>query len=381
MNRLKSLRISGFRRLRDLHLEMRPLMVIIGANGVGKTSLLDAISLLSASAIGKLNQTFRNLGGITDVLSRDHAEAVSFSLEMDVPSHDPLLYDLLLRPSRLGYTIAQETLSQTRPSYNKPFYHINSMDGDIRYYHVGTKKLLRPTWEHSILETSLAQVPKMYEQPETLRRILGSVTQYHMLNVGPRAPIKLPQPMRPVQQPGMDGEDLISFLFTLRESHRERFEAVEDTLKAAFPGFEELGFPPVAAGMLAMTWKESNFRPFYSHQLSEGTLRFLWLTALLQSPEPATITTLDEPEVSLHPEMLALLADLLREASSRTQIMVATHADRLVRFLKPEEVLIMDRDDEGFTTAQWGDTLDLEQWLTEYSLDEVWRMGQLGGRS
>jgi len=92
------------------------------------------------------------------------------------------------------------------------------------------------------------------------------------------------------------------------------------------------------------------------------------------------VTLIDEPEVSLHPELLSQLADLLREASSRTQIVIATHSDRLVKFLTPEEVLVMDLSEDGTTSAQWADTLDLGKWLEEYTLDEVWRMGRMGGR-
>jgi predicted ATPase len=90
---------------------------------------------------------------------------------------------------------------------------------------------------------------------------------------------------------------------------------------------------------------------------------------------------IDEPEVSLHPELLAILADLMREASGRTQIIVATHSDRLVRFLEPGETVIMDIEEGGSTQMFWGDSLDLEGWLAEYSLDEVWQMGLMGGRA
>ena len=117
------------------------------------------------------------------------------------------------------------------------------------------------------------------------------------------------------------------------------------------------------------------------HQMSEGTLRFLWLVALLQSPGLSVITMIDEPEVSLHPEMLSLIADLMREASKRTQMIVATHSDSLIRFLEPKEVIVMDIEEDGFTTAEWADALDIEHWLKEYSLDELWRMGRIGARS
>ncbi len=221
----------------------------------------------------------------------------------------------------------------------------------------------------------------MYQEPEDFRKRLASSTHYHVLDVGRRAPIRLPQQMRDAQLPGHDGEDLVSCLYTLRETNPDRFETIEATLRAGFPDFERLNFPPVAAGTLAMTWKDKTSKnPFYMHQLSEGTLRFLWLATLLQSPGLTAVTMIDEPEVSLHPELLSLLADLLREASQRTQVIVATHADRLVRYLKPSDVVTINVNDEGAAEVTWADKLDLERWLEEYTLDEVWRMGRMGGR-
>ncbi len=139
----------------------------------------------------------------------------------------------------------------------------------------------------------------------------------------------------------------------------------------------------MAAGTLAVAWRESGFsKPLYAHQLSEGTLRFLWLTTLLQSPGLPTVTLLDEPEVSLHPELLSLLADQLREASRRTQLIVATHSDMLIRFLEPSEVVVLDvTEEDGMTTLTRADELDLDEWLKDYSLDELWRNGRLGARA
>ena len=383
MYQMKRLQIRGFRRLHDIDLEMRPLMVMIGANGAGKTSVLDAFSLLSASAAGKLNSKLSGMGGIADILTINRAQEVSMSIDMEVPGYEPLKYDLHLATKGASYTIPVETLTQSRKGYEDPFKHIDSSYGDIRYYEIDKERLaIRPTWDHNPLETSLSQVPKMYRQPEELRRILSSTSQYHVLDVGERAPVKLPQQMKPADLPGENGEDMVPFLYYLREGDPDRYEAIIDTLKSAFQGFEGLNFPPVAAGMLAMTWKEEHFRkPLYMNQLSEGTLRFLWLVSLLQSPGLSTITMIDEPEVSLHPELLSLLADFMREASQRTQLLVATHSDRLIRFLEPKEVVVMDIDGDGFAAARWADSLDLEQWLKDYSLDEVWRMGRMGGRS
>jgi len=191
----------------------------------------------------------------------------------------------------------------------------------------------------------------------------------------------MPQKMQPATHPGANGEDLISCLYYLRETERDRFEAVEDTLAVAFPGFRRLNFPPVAAGTLAMTYEDSNFsKPLYMNQLSEGTLRFLWLITLLESPDLTGVTLIDEPEVSLHPQLLSILPEIMREASERTQLVVTTHSGRFIRFLEPSEVLVLDAE-EGLAKPAWADTLDLDQWLREYELDELWVMGRLGGKS
>jgi len=381
MARFKQLNVKGFRRLLDVDIPLRPLTVMIGVNGVGKSSMLEVLSLLSCSAEGKLRAKITSMGGLGSMMTLDRADSLTLGTKMDVAGHEPLEYELRLEPRGPAYVIEHEVLCQHRSGYSQPFKHIDSAAEAIRYYDPVDRRLTNPNWEHDPLESSLSQVPKMFQQPEELRRHLASATLYHVLNVDPKAPVRLPQTMQPADLPGADGETLVSCLYYLRETDRDRFEAIEDALHGAFPSFERLEFPPVAAGTLAMTWRDRSFtRPLYTHQLSEGTLRFLWLVTLLQSPGLPSICMIDEPEVSLHPEMLSLLADLLREASSRALVVVATHSDRLIRFLKPEEVLVMDMAEDGSAAATWADSLDLNDWLDEYTLDEVWRMGRMGGR-
>ncbi len=379
--RFEKILVKRFRRLCNVELELRPLTVLIGANGTGKTSLLDVVSLLASSAQGSLNKAISDLSGLSAVITYDRADDLSLGISMGVHGHQPLDYLLRLKPQGAAYLIDEEILSQQKRPKPPPVKYIESRGLHVRYFEPKQGRLLPPSWEHNLLETSLSQVPKMYREPEDFRRNLASSTFYHVLNVEPRSPVRLPQPMRPAPLPGRDGEDLVSCLFYLREADRDRFEAVEDSLRAAFPAFERLDFPPVAAGTLAMTWRDKNLsKPLYMHQLSEGMLRFLWLATLLASPGLTALTLLDEPEVSLHPELLSLLAGLLREAANHTQLIVATHSDRLVRFLKPAEVVVIDSADDGMAQFTWANHLDLDEWLAEYTLDQIWRMGRMGAR-
>jgi predicted ATPase len=190
--------------------------------------------------------------------------------------------------------------------------------------------------------------------------------------------VRLPQGLSPAQTPGKDGEDLLSCLYTIRETLPDRYEAIVDALKAAFPTFQRLEFPPQSGGLLTLGWRDRDFtRPIFANELSEGTLRFLWLATLLQSPGLPNVTLIDEPEVSLHPEMLRLLAELMREASERTQLIVATHSDRFVRFLRTDELVVCDRDEQGGMSVRRADELDLADWLGEYTLDQLWSLGRL----
>lgn len=387
MSTFERIHVQGFRRLYDVDLELTPLNVMIGANGSGKTSLLDVFTMLSASASGALKQQIKEFGGvdtnltICSSLAAEKATFMRFELAKSVPKHAPLRYAISLKPGGTSYQIPDESLTQqSDPKKQNPMKYIESIHGRVRYFDKYDNKLKVPSWEYDESESALSQVEKMYQEPERFRAILASSTHYHALDVSPRAPVRLPQQMREAKLPGKDGEDLVTCLYWMREADAERFETIEDTLRVAFPGFERLNFPPVASGLLTLTWKEKNLKqPFFLHQLSEGTLRFLWLITLLYSPGLTEVTLLDEPEVSLHPELLSVLADCLREASKRTQLIVATHADRLVRFLNPEEVIVVESE-EGVSTAIRASKLDLDGWLKEYTLDQIWAHGRMGGR-
>jgi predicted ATPase len=320
-----------------------------------------------------------DLGGMSSLLTADgKTNAMKFALRISQQSGAPLDYGFRLAGEAVGYVISNEVLEEAS---DNPTRYIDSDGPRVRYFDGGG--YIEPNWDYKSRETALSQVPKTHRKAETFRRLLDDISEvYHSLDVSTRAPVRMPQALTPAQVPGTDGADLISCLYTIRETARERFDAIEDALHAAFPAFQRLDFPPVAFGRPTLAWTETGFaRQFYASELSEGTLRFLWLATLLQSPGLPKVTLIDEPEVSLHPEMLRLLADLMREASERTQLIVATHSDRFVRFLEPKELIVCDLDETGGMTATRADELDLGAWMEDYTLDQLWTKGILGGHS
>jgi predicted ATPase len=349
-------------------------------NGAGKTSVLDAMALLAAAAGGGLGARLAQYGGLAETLTRDRAERLQINVTTTFAGESPIKYELALEPKGQGYWVHSECLSQER-ARPEPFKYLDSQNGHERYFDVEKKALVPLPVEVSTREALLSRIPRMFPDAERVRSALASTTFYGALDVSARSPVRLPQPMQPADLPGPRGEDLVSALYWLRESDEDRFEMVQDSLRAGFPDFERLNFPPAAAGVLSMTWKDRNFsKPLYMHQLSEGTLRFLWLATLLQSRALGSVTLLDEPEISFHPELQGLLTDLMREAAKRTRLIVTTQSDRLVRFLQPEELLVLDTE-KGIAKLTPADQLDIADWLADYSLDELWLTGRLGGRS
>jgi len=117
-----------------------------------------------------------------------------------------------------------------------------------------------------------------------------------------------------------------------------------------------------------------------AYRLSDGTLRWLALLAILLNPTPAPVTCIEEPELGLHPDIIPTLADVLRDASTRTQLIVTTHSQSLVECFSddPESVCVCEKVD-GATEIKRLEADRLKVWLSDYSLGQLWASGQIGG--
>lgn len=375
--------VQGYRSLVDVSLPLRPLTVMIGPNGSGKTALLELFQLLKEAAQEKLTNGLEKLGGLNGVLSKipngpDRLK-VDLAVDIGLSNQEPLHYRFELAPRDVGYVIPLERLewpltSQTPEPYIKAHYE------DVYYADPTTSGSVRPTWDYHHSELALAQVPRMYAGPEALRHGLSQTNFYSFLDVRRRSAIRLPQALIPATRPDPNGENLYAVLYNLRTSYPDSYAHIEEVLQSGFPGFAHLEFPVVGAGQVTMAWyEEALTAPLYPGELSEGSLRFLWLATILLSPANSPLMLIDEPEVSLHPELLKLLAELLQDAATRQQIIVATHSPDLIRWLQPAEIVVLDKE-QGQTQFTWADSLDLAEWLKEYTLGELWLTGTLGGR-
>jgi len=385
--RLRKIAIKGYRRLEDVTVDLEGLSVLIGPNGVGKSTFLDVLTLLAEAMNGNLSTGIANRGGVARIRSRFVAPTITFCLESTPvawPKNDgssPLIYEVELGPSERGYRIAKERLVQQRDQ-PKPFLYIQRSADEVLFSDPTDYQLKKPTWGLDPTELALAQVPRNYPDPEAFRASLANTRAYRPVVLEAASPMRLPQTLRPnVSFPSPSGDDLLSALYQLRLKHPTRFERLVDAIRAGFGGgLQKLDFEPVAAGQFSLTWHEAGFADtLFAHELSSGTLRFLHLGTLLLSPNLPELMVLDEPELSFHPELLRIFCDLLSDAAERTQLVVATHSAPLVRWLEPKQVVVAQHAETG-TALVRGDALHLEKWLEKYTLDQLWQMNVIEGR-
>jgi predicted ATPase len=180
-----------------------------------------------------------------------------------------------------------------------------------------------------------------------------------------------------------DAANLAPFLLMLRDAHPVAYERIQDTVRLANPFLEDFKLRPQPSNgdvQIQLEWiqKGSDY-PFNVSQLSDGTLRFIALTTALLQPKPPITILLDEPELGLHPYALNLLAAMLKEAATRTQIIVSTQSAPLLDSFGAEDVIVVERRDAEsiFKRLSSG---DLKEWLGDYSLGELWQKNVFGGR-
>lgn len=390
--------VRNFRCIQNMDLNLPPLTVVIGPNGAGKSTFLHCVQMLSRSAKGDLKNGFSQFGGFDATLCRqsDDSEMVfSASTEQSGAKFD---YNLILEKEQDAYYVATEMLErkssdsenllfvlpfQTEPG-KRPVAE-TSTSGFLLRFSQDVKQCI--VGDGSVAELTanrpyMGYLTRLFEHnrdAHPFQRLLCSVSFWKAVDLSLQN-IRRPQELEPAASPSAIGDNLLSVLYTLKTERRAQYEEMLESLQVAFPELDSLELPLAGKGYASLNWYQSGQdRPLYANQLSDGTLRLLWLVTLLYTAPEDTVLLIDEPEISLHPQWLMFLVGLLRQTSARTQIIVATHSDQLIRWLEPHELLVADMED-GVSRFRWGSDMDLDEWLKEYTLDRLWLMGELGGR-
>ena len=365
-------------------LEMRPLNVLIGPNGSGKSNFIEAVGLLQA-APRDLTAPIREAGGIGDWIWRGEPKASTARIEVLVENPknpESLHYRLVLGEKGQRFDVTDELIETAKPfdGHDTPYIYFAYRNG-VPYLNVkdsGERGMQREDIDAE--QSILSQYKDKYHYPELtyLAEVLESIRFYREWTSGRYAPPRLSQqPSLPNDFLSEDGTNLALLLnrfgFEPRLKSRIRKE-----LRKLYEGVSDFG-ANIDSGTVQLFLQEGNIS-MKANRLSDGTLRYLSLLAILCHPQPPPLVCIEEPELGLHPDILPTLADLLREASERCQLVVTTHSDVLVDALTdtPESVVVCEKHNGG-TEMRRLDKAALSDWLQDYSLGQLWSKGELGG--
>jgi predicted ATPase len=385
------LEVEGFRSLRKIVWEPGNLNVVIGPNGSGKSNLLRMLELISVSAQGRLGKYIQSLGGMDPIVWDGMAASIRFVIQTTPEGGElgPERYELEL--ARLGagssYKIDKETLSNAykvrQKGKPKPFKFLERMAKSAVFFDEKEHKFTTPDEfvpdEESLLSIATGPFVKNRSIPP-FQKQLAAISVYHDLHVNKEAAIRQPAIARMERRVDPDGQNLISVLHTLYTGNREFKQDIDAVMRVAFgDDFEELVFPPAADQkiQLRVRWKSLR-REQSAADLSDGTLRFLFLLTVLSSPSPAPVIAIDEPETGLHPSMLPLIAEYAADAARRSQVILTTHSPQLLNaFAETRPTTTVAKWENGETTLHTLSGEKLDYWLGEYSLGGLFESGEL----
>lgn len=366
MPELESVTIKGFKSIASLEVSLRPVNLVIGANGSGKSNFIGVFSFLQAIRAGQLQNYVARAGGAEKVLH--FGSKVTKSLSVRISFQEELnQYELDLQPTERDELVP--------------------VVGGERVYFWGDKEAYSQPFDEPLLPVGKEAGISARETKgiaKHVRRHLERWLLYHFHDTSSSAPIKKTADLNDNRYFRPDGSNLPAFLYYLHEKHETSYALIRRTVQRVAPFFDDFLLEPdkLNPEKIRLEWKHRNSEAYFdAASLSDGSLRFIALATLFLQPERLRppVILVDEPELGLHPYAITLLASLIKQASVKTQVILSTQSSLLLDHFQPEDVLVADLVD-GATQLTRLDSSKLAAWLENYSLGQLWEKNEFGGR-
>ena len=365
-NDLDYISIEGFKSIASIeHLDLKPINVVIGPNGSGKSNFIGIFSFLHAIREGRLWDYVGQAGGAEKILhfgsKRTKEIRIRLSFRKEVNQ-----YEIRLTPTGEDalFPASETVYFRDKGSYSAP-------------HHSGLAPRNRGR-EAGISDESAEGVASW------VRDRLGSWRVYHVHDTSASSPMRKTAKVDDNAFLRPDGSNLAAFLYFLQQKHEASYALIRGSIQRVAPFFDDFQLRPrqLQTEDIRLEWRHRNSEQYFdASSLSDGTLRFIALATLFLQPKTLrpSLILVDEPELGLHPYAIGMLASLVRQAATDTQVIVSTQSSLLLDHFDPADVLVATRVGASTRFARL-DAPAYEEWLKEYSLGQLWEKNELGGR-
>ena len=389
---VKSIKLTNFLSFgKDTdEIELLPINVIIGTNGCGKSNFLEAFDLLK-NAPSSIVKPIREGGGVSDWVFKGSDNGSGAEIDVVVNNsliarkYDDLLYRISFCAVGQSFEITDEQLASKEPDPGKvkPYIYYDFSNGrPMLNINDGESPRALKREDIDITQSILSQKRDAIHYPELthIAQEFSKISMYREWSFGRYTPMRLPQK---ADLPNHYLETDCSNLGLVLNQIRSDLPAKRRLLKelqyfySDVEDYESI----ISGGSVQIFFQERGMRSSIpATRLSDGTLRYLCLLAILCHPSPPPLICIEEPELGLHPDILPNLANLFREVSEHSQVILTTHSDVFVDSFSstPDAVLVAEKSRAGTQLSRLrGD--QLEPWLNKYRLGELWTRGDIGG--
>jgi predicted ATPase len=352
--KLETLKISGYRSIRSTSVDFRDINVIVGQNGAGKSNFLSIFRLLSQIFREELQNSIIKQGGLAKLLH--FGPQTTRRLE------------IYFRQALLEYQVTLEPTSEGSLIILDEWYAI-----------ADHKRSLVVPWQ---IETQLGRSRRLAETDPIIMRLLESWRVYHFHDTSENAPLRSSANLIEPERLQADGGNLPAFLYYLQERFPDVLRRFLETVRQVAPFIGTFVLRPEALNpnLIRLRWRHVGHDELFDvNDLSDGTLRFIALAALLLQPEPPSTIVLDEPELGLHPAAITQLGAVIHQVSPEVQIIAATQSPTFVNQFTWEDMIVVDRKDDASTFRRLTEE-DVKPWMDDFSMGEIWEKNIIGGR-
>lgn len=365
-SKLTQIAISGFKSFGSdelsLNLDLKDVNIIIGTNGAGKSSFISFFEMLNHMSTEALQLYIGKNGGADNILhfGSKKTPIIQSSLTFENPNFKDVYQFKLAKSVKDALIFLEEKIKVNDKEFE--------LDG-------GQK------------ESLLYADDQKYAGANALKAILSQCRAYQFHDTSDQSHIRNSASIANNRYLFADGGNLPAFLYRLQQKYPKYFERITSRIRYAVPQFGKFDlFPdPLNMSSIKLNWKSEidNDYLFGPDHLSDGSIRFIALATLfLQPPELLpNIILIDEPELGLHPQVIDLLASMIKECSQYAQIVVATQSPRLLDSFTPDQVIVAETNSaSGSSIFKRLNEQDLDEWLENYSLSEIWEKNIIGGQ-